>query len=306
MKEAETEKTTDGTTEYILSKPHQEAYNHIRAVLKRPLFIQRWKYFNNKIPLSYNAVVVVNKEEKLSVIDKSFRVAIGNNGLYITQQANKAIGVTYLKKGRTNARLNFWGLNHPFERNELLFIIAEKINPNCKSLLEDETIKSIATKGLYAAIIGGKITNITEAMTYYIRYSLRGLNIELDQALSLYEFFKEVQSSYIAKSVLRTAKYPNKLLKEFSPSFITSIDDKSKRAFKTKLARKGTSLIDLSHSTGEKIDWLNQNIDLDDELEVLRKKSKWIEDVSELWEGGPILSSSSQSASKTGTITPWI
>ena len=45
--------------------------------------------------------------------------------------------------------------------------------------------------------------------------------------------------------------------------------------------------------TNEKIDWVNSEMDPNDELVRLSKKEKWIKDISELWDGGPILSKGS-------------
>ena len=78
----------EATTEYILTKHDEIAYKNIQKIMKKSLVMQRFLYFTEQIPKSYQATLIVDNEDKLSVIDKNFRVTFGNYGIFIKQTNN--------------------------------------------------------------------------------------------------------------------------------------------------------------------------------------------------------------------------
>lgn len=272
------------TVRYILNKENEKTYNKMRDAIKRPVFIQKYLYHQHEIPRQYHARVIVDKEDRISIIDKSFALQIGTNGLFIKQMNGKS-GITYKKTGRSSQRLVQWGSgkNHDnFGSFRLLEAIAEEVNPDCGELLGSPVIKEIGTKGMHASIISGAITDKKEAMEYYIRYSMRGVGIKQENALCLYNYLDTANSTFESSMALRVAKDPNNLLKEFW-TFNDNLD------LRKLIDRNGRQLTQLALAASEKIDWVDPCIDTEALFKRFTTKVTRIKDILNVWEGGPVL-----------------
>ena len=272
------------TTKYILSVESENMRNQMLHLMKLPLHVQRFGYFKDKVPKIYAARVVVDKLDRISVIDKQFQLRLGNNGLFIKQGYNTS-AITYHKKGRSSARIRFWGNSYNTVHNgkhELVVAMAEQVIPEAVELLRSKVIKEVGTQGMYGSIMAGKITTTKEAMEYYIRYSMRGVGIKQDNAEQLYAYFQAIDSMHVGVMVLRNAKDPNSLLEQFQDpvaamTWAKSIDD------------QGSRLSMMARVVSEKIDWVNPRFNASSEAERLSRKEGRIEDFLNIWEGGPVL-----------------
>jgi len=264
--------------EYIMDKGAERAHEEMRNLITKSKIVQKFKYFNNLVPKHYNAVIVSEKEDRISIIARTYRLFIGNNGVFIRSD-NKKTGITYMKTGRSNQRLKIWNGNSSFShtRLDLIKILADKLEIDNKLLLCDSLINLIATNGMLGSILSNKITNKTEALIYYIRYSLRGLNIDINNADALYEYLSHGDHR-LKILALRAAKDCNALLNTHKPNAVLNI-------------KKGSyGLVELAMSIDEKIDWVGDDFDI--EMKRLFKKGKRIKDLLQFWQGGPIPSNS--------------
>ena len=141
----ETQKENKNIT-YIISKHDKEAKEEISKILKKPLAIQKFLYVKYKIPRYFNSTMVVEDDERISVVSNTFNVMMGNNGLFV-KASNSPNGVRYDKKGKANARLNIWNKgNYSARCIDELKVICNKVSPNNTYLFDDKIIKEVGTK----------------------------------------------------------------------------------------------------------------------------------------------------------------
>jgi hypothetical protein len=288
-------------TKYELTDRDQEIRQQMLDLMNKPKFVQNFMYHSDGIPKIYNARVIVDKPDRISVIDKSFGLRIGTNGLFIKQGMHNS-GVTYHKKGRSSARVRYWGTKNGGNRNSInqydtLKGIAKEINPDCMDILNKEVIKQIATQGMLGSIIAGKTDTLTKAMEYYIRYSLRGVGVDMSQAMNLYSFIDGMQYGvYSGIKALRVAKDPNEVL-ELAMS--TTLDHRLRI-----MVEQGSVTTDLALMVGEKVDWASPTFNIDREYSRLVKKKERISSQLRLWEGGPILEDKTPPLKATNKMSP--
>jgi hypothetical protein len=279
----DTEKTT---TKYELSDLDTLAHNAMLDIMAKPKFIQTYTYHRGLIPKQYSARVIVDKEDRISVIDKTFNLRIGTNGLFI-KQGKLLSGVTYHKKGRSSARVRYWGStglggNAAFSQYDTLIGVAKEINPSCMDILCSNVIKNIGTKGMFGSILAGKVDTTTKAMEYYIRYSLRGTGVDLTQADNMYKYIEGMKFGvYEGIKALRVAKDPNQVLELVN-------SNPTNRILKI-ITDNSLGLTDLALMCGEKIDWTAPGFTSESEYTRLSTKSQDIGKCINMWEGGVIL-----------------
>jgi len=297
-------------TKYILRDSDQKIRDKILKLIDKPIKAQRYLYFNEGGACNYYGVVVAEKEDRISIISKTWCTMFGNNGMFI-KPGNIKLGITYYKTGRCSQRLRIWGKddslrhnNHPghsHSKHELLTILAKELEVDSAiALVEDAVVSQVATEGMFGSIMAGKITNRTEAMQYYIRYSLRGLGIKQENADNMYKLLDAFSANifHIGK-VLRTAKDPNSVVEQFH---LFENQTKDQTEFDIDLGLPGNNLRETSHRLsqmalplGEKIDWTDLHFDAKAEAERLSKKERWTKDMLLLWDGGPVLKASNRS-----------
>ena len=274
------------TTKYELSDLDTKAHNAMLDIMTKPKFIQTYSYHRGLTPKHYSARVIVDKEDRISVIDKTFNLRIGTNGLFI-KQGKLLSGVTYHKKGRSSARVRYWGStglggNTAFSQYDTLKGVAKEINPSCMDILSSDVIKNIGTKGMFGSILAGKVDTTTKAMEYYIRYSLRGVGVDLTQADNMYKYIEGMKFGvYEGIKALRVAKDPNQVLELVN-------SDSNNRILKL-ITDNSLGLTDLALMCSEKIDWTAPGFNSESEYIRLNTKSKSIEKSINMWEGGVIL-----------------
>ena len=271
------------TTRYELTERDETIRKAMLDLMNQPKFVQTYAYHADKISKIYNARVIVDKPDRISVIDKSFSLRIGTHGLFIKQGMHNS-GVTYHKKGRSSARLRYWGTKQGGHMNQhdTMIGLAKEVNPDCVEILDKNVIRQIGTQGMFGSIIAGKTDSLTKAMEYYIRYSLRGVGIDMAQALNLYRLIDGMQYGvHSGIKALRVAKNPNQVL-ELAKGSVT--DPRI-----TTMVENGSGTTDLALMVGEKVDWANPAFNIDKEYtRLLNKKhdiGKWLN----MWEYGPIL-----------------
>ena len=268
-----------------MSVEDTKARDQMLSLLKKPKPMQIFRMSeDHNLPKFYNATVVVDKEDRISIIRKQYQLMIGSNGCFIKEKPTQKSGITYHKTGRSSARLKYWNSYvHKRDRYDLLKQLAAKVNPDTKHVLDYEVIEKLGTTGMYGYILAGNITNITEAMEYYIRYSMRGSGIRQDMAHNLYTYLSGSESKASASMVLRNVVDPNAILSKFSTSstdatlLLRSIDTNGHR-----LAR-------MAASVGEKIDYLKPGFSPIIENERLSIKIDKFKSYFDVWEGGPVL-----------------
>ena len=288
------EKTEDTKTTLILSNVDRMLRDKCQKLLKAPLTVQKFEFFSEKAPKFYHVDLIVDKPDRVSVINKVYRLRIGNSGLFLKADSLKK-GLTYHKVGRSSSRLSMWqdGHNEQASNFHLLKLLSQYVNPDACALLGNDIINSIATKGMRGSILAGKITNTTEAMTYFIRYSMRGVGISLEMSDSLYEFYNSVnQNVYILNNALRYSDNPNELLKYFKPYFPHNnfVSNICKDIIMTNLNSSAIhSLIKHCQILDIKVDLANPQEFTDERLLKLSKKEKGIKELLNIWDGGPVL-----------------
>jgi len=273
--------------EYILSPGDQEIRQKMLDLMNRPLFIQKYVYYKGMNNQQYNARVIVDNTDRISIIDKVFNLRMGTNGVFIKQFPN-ARGATYMKAGRSSSRLKIWkGVTDKFGGREITKDLAKIVNPKTAYLMEDSIISVLSTNGMRGAILSGAISNVEEAMIYYIRYSMRGSGIKLEQALNLYSFLRESNSPFQGTVALRVATDPNKVLEQFQKDEF--YNETICKKIVERLDTFSRRLIDLANKASEKIDWTDEHFDAQVIADRLSMKGRRIEDILQLWEGGPVL-----------------
>lgn len=287
------------TTKYELSEQDQKIRNNMLKLMEQPKFVQTFMYHSDGINKIYQARVIVDKPDRISVIDKSFGLRIGTHGLFIKQGSHNS-GVTYHKKGRSSARVRYWGTKqggpHNINQYDTLRGLANEVNPDCMHILDTEVIRQINTQGMLGSIIAGKTDTIVKAMEYYIRYSLRGVGVDISQAQNLYNFIDGMQFGFFTGiKALRVAKDPNEVLDLAKGG---CVDPRIKT-----MVEQGIRVTDLALMCGEKIDWVNPTFDIDkEEVRLVKKKDK-IKSQLFMWNGGPVLKD--KTPQSTGT-NDWI
>jgi hypothetical protein len=263
-------------TEIIMSPSDKKVHDEMRNLMKKPLTIQRFCFHQSLCPKHYNATVIVDKEDRISIIKAQYQLYIGANGVFIKESKKNKTGITYHKTGRSSARIRYWrGYVHTRERYDLLKELAKRVNPDSVEVFDLDMVKQLGTKGMHGYIMAGKITNLKEAMEYYIRYSMRGVGIKQENALALAKYFKAVHHMHDAGVALRVAKDPNATIN--SSTAIIPIN------------KMGGKLIRLALATSIKIDWVDPSFDGPALYKRLTKKVGRIKDFLDLWEGGPVL-----------------
>ena len=269
----------------IITPKAKKIREAIIETMNRPLFMQKHIFNKAKIMFQYDVKLIIETDEKISIMHKTYCANMGQYGLYIKAFGNYS-GATYNKKGRSSSRLQIWRGGN-FNKFDIVKELCEHINPGNKYLLEDTLLSKISTKGMQAYIIAGNITNKTQAMEYYIRYSMRGIGIDVKLADELYNFLNYAQHQYDGKMILAASKDPNEVLKRFGATLILEPDDLLLSAIKQEWAY----LANLATGTCSKIDWFKLEFNIDDEINKLRKKEKTIEGLVSLWSDGPTISS---------------
>lgn len=273
--------------EYILTKEDQNIRNEMLGLMNRPLFIQKYLYFKGMNNRRYNARVIVDNTDRISIIDKVFALKLGTNGVFIKQYPN-ARGATYMKSGRSSSRLKVWkSVTDKFGSREITQDLAEIVNPKTAYLMQDSVISVISTIGMRGAIMSGAIDNVEKAMIYYIRYSMRGSGVHLEQALNLYSFLRESKIPFYAITALRVAKDPNEVLKQFQKDEF--YNESVCKDTILRIDTFGRRLISLASEASEKIDWTDKHFNAQVIADRLSMKGRRIEDILQLWEGGPVL-----------------
>lgn len=272
-----------------MSEESEKAKNEIQKCLKKPPLMQKYMHSTYKVPRHYSSIMIVEDDERISVVDAAFQLRVGNHGLFINQ-TNQKHGVRYDKKGRANARLNVWNkgsYNH--KGLSLMKLICDRVSPKNTYLFDDKVIKEIGTKGLYASIIKGNISSITEAMEYHIRYSLRGAGLSTSLGFELYGFYKYMGRFHSIPMIIRASKDPDTLVSTYETLNIALLDD---------IKNKGEAYSQKALALEESIDWCRPNFNIKELSDRLGKKSRRLEEYLDLWEGGPVLSGRSIRNSK--------
>lgn len=264
-------KGKEKNVEFILNSTNQKIYDSIQDLLKKPKRYQKYMYYNECIDKRYFATMISENEEKISIVSSQYCLKVGNNGLYV-KSLNLNAGITYYKKGRSNQRIYIWNTQNRLYW-DLLLVLAEKLNLDNINLLKDTVVRTIATKGMLGSIFSDKIKTKTDVMSYYIRYSLRGIKINYSNADLLYDYLSK--DNYMKILYLRLAKDPDDLLQNF--------DEK----INNRMINCHHNLINNVLALDEKIDWVCN--DFDAEKKRLFKKQKRTEDLLQIWQGGPKL-----------------
>ena len=278
----------ENNTVYVTKPDDERARQQMLKLISLPQFVQRYAYFNAKVPKHYQTRVIAEKDDRISIIDKMMDIRIGANGCFIKQNPTHTSGATYYKKGRSSTRLTYWGNKKSQNFTDgsphygLTKEIAKKINPETAPLLDDRVIRQVGTKGMYGYIIAGNITSKEEAMEYYIRYSMRGVCIKQELAYRLWQFYSSTSDTYLYSIALRVAEDPNEMLEQFQ-------DPASAKSISGIIDTFGSRLTQLALAAGETIDWVKPHFDAEAEAERLSRKGRRIEDLLNLWEGGPVL-----------------
>lgn len=285
------------STELLISGNDKIHREEMHELLKKPVAYQRYMYAHSAIPHGYTCRLVIEKEDRVSVVEKSYALKMGTNGLFI--KANKAKhGVTYHKKGKASQRLRVWGNDTHRVIGELMKILVKKVNPEASPIFYDTVIDRIATQGMKGYILAGNIKDRVSAMEYYIRYSLRGVGVDIKYAPALYSFFKAIDNPFIASSVLRCAVDPNSVLAKFQ---YVSDYEPTKQLVKV-INNNGQRLCKQCLATGEKIDRADSSFDAAATAARLLKKEKGIKEFLDVWEGGPVLKTSSRAVNRIDQV----
>ena len=297
LEEKQEEETT---TKYELTDRDETIRKAMLDLMDKPKFVQTYVYHSDNINKIYQARVIVDKPDRISVIDKSFSLRIGTHGLFIKQGDHNS-GVTYHKQGRSSARVRYWGTkqggNHNINQYDTLKGIAKEINPDCMHILNLEVIKQIGTQGMYGSIIAGKTDSLVKAMEYYIRYSLRGVGVDMSQAMNLYKLIDGMQYGvFTGIKALRAAKDPNEVL-DLAKG--TCIDPRIKT-----MIESGVGVTDLALMCGEKVDWVSPTFNIDREHARLVKKKRDIGTYLQMWEDGPALKDETPKPKAINVMTP--
>lgn len=285
----------ESKTELVLNPAQEEKRMECFKVMSMTKEMQRYLYFAGGLPSGYSVRLIVEKEDRISVLDKSYRLRYGNNGAFLGSHRDKS-GISYFKKGRSSARLKIWGGTSLHDAHNLMQDLVKKVNPSAQELLDNKVIREIATQGMISSIVSGSINDIKTAMQYYIRYSLRGMGINQDMWEGLYGFFLyEKRYNYAIHNkvlFLRTALNPNAILQEFHPLLGQAVNDRREKLAEH-AAHSGFNRTCLA--VGEKIDWADRNLVVDDEKKRIVRKAEGIKELLQMWEGGPVLKSESRS-----------
>ena len=285
----------EATVEYILTDEAQSMRQQMIEIQNKPLATQRYLHFTDALKqMSYVARIVSKKEDRISLIERSYAFRYGTNGVFM--KSDRVSGMTYYYKGRASQRLRIWSGNK-FKnfrerdgQNPLLQEMALLLDSPGKHLFDLPIIQSINTNGMLGYIMAGNITTTTEAMQYYIRYSLRGSGVSQDKAENLYEYLSQIDNNFTAICALRVAVNPNSVLEQFHPHDL--IFDGNRLV---KSIGHGQNLIRIAQATGEKIDWADPHFNVETEVKRLSRKEKGIKEFLQLWEGGPVLKSKARS-----------
>lgn len=288
---------------FILKEKEQKERDFILEIQSKPVTYQRYMYFNRG-SMGYHGLMVIEKDDRISVVVKEWYTMFVKGGMIIKSKPSK-FGVTYYKTGRSSQRVSLWGGNQiehsewGTKTNDLAVLIAEEIdNKTAISLIKDPILSMIGTKGMLGYIMSGAITTIAEAMEYYIRYSLRGLGIRKDLANELYQFCVVTNMrKHDINSFFITAKSPNSILEKYD-----MLGDDVNITNNIQHHRYN-GLIHMAKKTGEKIDWSDPQFDGTAEAERLSRKDRWIKEMLQLWDGGPVLKASG--SVKTATTDIW-
>lgn len=262
----------------IFTEHDEKIYNQIQKLLSKSKKVQRYIFHNDLIRKHYTMISIIDKEDAIHIVDKHYILHMHGDNLYI-KATKKLSGITFKKKGRATERLKSWDFNI---KKTLIDVLCTKLQID-KTLLEDEVIQNTATKGLISSILCGKIKTKTEAMEYYIKYNLRGYNINISKTEEIYAFLKYIGKHYSV--MLRVAKDPNKFL----DWILENRNDKSK----LEKLHKNNHLTTICLALNEKIDWVSA--DFDSESKKLLQKGKKTKDLLNIWRGGLILRSEYQS-----------
>jgi hypothetical protein len=278
------------TTKYVLTDRDKSVRKEMLDLMNKPKFVQTYMFHKDKVTKVYNATVIVDKPDRISIINKSFALRIGNNGVFIKQGKYKT-GVTYHKKGRSSARLRYWntGPEHKGEQYSIVKAIAEEINPDCLHIFNSDVIKQIGTQGMFGSIIAGKTDTIAKAMEYYIRYSLRGVGVNMTPAENLYNFIHCMRyGTYTGLKALRVAKDPNAVLE-----LCADISDPLLAIKKVPriaiITEESSAITDLALMVGEKIDWTAPTFNADEIQKKLEEKVETVGRQIDMWDHGPVL-----------------
>ena len=273
------------TTDYMMTEADENARNHMKSLMKQPKAMQRFRFYqDHKLPKHYQATVVVDKKDRISIIRRTYELRIGINGCFIKETVTRKSAITYLKTGRSSARLKYWSSYvHKRDRYDLLKELAERVNPDTKHVFDHNIVRELGTQGMHGYILAGNIATLTEAMQYYIRYSMRGAGIDQSQADNLASYISHAGSMQSASMVLRNVVDPNALLDMFkNPSVASTLIMASINSSGDRLAR-------MAMTVGEKIDFLVPNYDAKKEADRLELKIEKFKSYFNIWEDGPVL-----------------
>jgi hypothetical protein len=288
-------------TRHILEESAQKARKNIDRILQSPKRYQDFVFNSTKSGLHVNDALnywdtsITNNDEKIHVVERRYRIMRGSNGNYFIKAGAPQEGVTYTKKGRVSSRITVWGrfnILSILERPVFKFLVDE-VNPSAKELLNNPTIKRIATNGLIGSILAGKVTTRDEAMKYRITYLLkRSCGIQKEDSDALYHFYEHFNDRLRAEVILYNSLDPRAIVNLFDPLFG---DHVVKQKFIADHKSCGDELQSKVQVTGDKIDWTAKGFNPKDFLDRISRKEKGIKDIVHLWGGGPVLSRKSRS-----------